>query len=291
MLGIIGKPVAHSLSPVMHNAAFDALGMDWVYVPFPVEPDRLETAVKGLAMLGIRGVNVTVPHKEKVIPALNTLSPQASVIGAVNTISVRDGSLVGDNTDWAGFLDDLAEQGFDPSGSRAVILGAGGSSRAVVYGLAVRGAEVVVASRNPEAARAMVEGFRRTFPDNSLAGTSMDKLHALDFLPDLIVNTTPVGMSPHGGLSPWPQSIAFPECKLAYDLIYAPPVTRFMEQASETGVRNACGVGMLIHQAARSFKIWTGKEAPLHVMKRAAEAASIGRRFASGPDTKSLSKK
>jgi len=272
LVGIIGFPVGHSLSPAMHNAAFRALEMDWIYVPLPVNPGRLDRAVQGLLSLGFRGANVTVPYKEKVIPYLDHVSEHAARIGAVNTITVEDGLLVGDNTDWRGFLDDIEEMGIDPSGRHAVILGSGGASRSVAYALATRGSDVTICGRNRKTTEALVNDLRNLFAGTEITSAALETFADSPTPTDILVNTTPVGMSPVTGCSPWPESIAFPRCELAYDLIYNPGTTRFMEQAAKAGARAVNGLGMLVRQAGGSFGIWTGTPPPLEVMRRAALA-------------------
>jgi shikimate dehydrogenase len=272
-VGIIGYPVGHSLSPAMHNAAFQALAMDWIYIPLPVTPERLEHAVRGLAALGFRGTNVTVPHKERVIPFLDRLSIEASAIGSVNTISLEKGLLVGDNTDSTGFIAHLEEMGFDPAGCNAMILGSGGSARSVAYALAKMGAALRVSSRNAKSAAALVWELKKLFPSNSVETVSVEGLGRHGEPVDLLVNTTPVGMAPNVDASPWPEDVVFPKCRLVYDLVYNPPKTRFLEQAERTGSATMNGLGMLVHQAAVAFRIWTGRDAPIAVMR---EAAGMG---------------
>ncbi|AFM24039.1 shikimate dehydrogenase [Desulfomonile tiedjei] len=269
LVGIIGFPVSHSLSPTMHNAAFRALNMDWKYVPLSVRPQNVPDALKGLIALGFRGANVTVPHKEKVTPYLNDISADAQQIGAVNTILVQEDTLSGFNTDWSGFLNHLTEIGFDPSGAKALILGSGGSARAVSYSLCQRGADISILSRNTGTAGLIIDELSSQSAQNRIGSISAESLRdsARDF--DLVVNTTPLGMTPLEELSPWPHDIGFPRRALAYDLVYNPAKTRFLEIAEDSGALAVNGLGMLVHQAAEAFKIWTDREAPVHVMKEA----------------------
>jgi shikimate dehydrogenase len=269
LLGIIGNPVTHSLSPLMHNAAFRSLGLDWEYVPLPVQSHRVNDALKGLIALGFRGANVTVPHKERVIPFLSQSSQDAAAIGAVNTLVVDDDRLLGFNTDWTGFLNHASESGFDVSGTKALVLGSGGSARAVVYALCSRGAEVTIYSRNSQTAEAIARDVSKRFGNYHIKFAPLEHLQQLAGAPDLVVNTTPVGMHPHVDLCPWPAGIPFPQCRLAYDLVYDPKRTRFMELAETSGAEAVNGLGMLVHQAAAAFKIWTGVEPPIDVMKKA----------------------
>lgn len=273
LVGIIGNPVSHSLSPAMHNAAFLALEMDWLYVPLPVQPDNVGEAVRGLLSLGFRGANVTVPHKESVMPFLDEISVQASRIGAVNTITVQNGRLCGDNTDWSGILEDLRENGFDPSGRTVMVLGSGGSARAVAYAVASAGADTIIRSRNSETARALSQNLREHFPGKSIEFMALDRVADVESRVDLVVNTTPLGMTPKPDSSPWPAGKPLPQCQLVYDLVYNPPQTRLMKQALEMGLTASNGLGMLVHQAAAAFSIWTGVAPSIEAMRDAAEAA------------------
>ncbi len=273
LVGILGNPVAHSLSPAMHNAAFQALGMDWLYVPLPVDTDRLGEGIRGIHSLAFRGANVTVPHKESAIQFLDEISPQARQIGAVNTITFHGNRIVGDNTDWLGILEDLKNKGFDTSGRKVMILGSGGSARAVGYALLSTAADLVVCSRNQRTARVLAEHLRKHFPDRQIEFTSLEAATRVQSCVDLVVNTTPLGMSPVTDTSPWPEGEPLPRCELVYDLVYNPPITLLMKQAAEQSIDASNGLGMLVHQAAAAFSIWTGLEPPVGVMKTAAEEA------------------
>ena len=272
LTGLIGWPVSHSRSPAMHNAAFAAAGIDGVYLRLPVRPAWVGEAVRGLPALGFRGANVTIPHKQAVIPFLDELSPAARAIGAVNTIVAHeDGRLLGDNTDAPGFLADLAEHGVGVEELRqggALVLGAGGSARAVAYALASAGVPVYVAARRPEQAQSLVAGLRPLFAGLPVACAS------LSALPDarLIVNCTPAGMTPHTDASPWPDGLAFRPGQIVYDLVYNPPDTRLMRQARGAGIPACNGLGMLLHQGALAWEQWTGRPAPIEAMRRALQS-------------------
>lgn len=277
LIGIIGWPVSHSLSPAMHNAAAAALGLNWAYVPLPVRAADVPTAVAGLPALGIRGVNVTVPHKQAVIPHLDALDDGARAIGAVNTIVVQRAhdrhTLVGYNTDWSGFLDDLAALDVAVDGRDCLVLGAGGSARAVAYGLARQGGRVQVLARRVAQATGLVADLAPFVPEGRLRAAALDELAgiaAATAVP-LIVNTTPLGMTPDVARSPWPDTLPFTAGGVAYDLVYNPAMTRFMQQAQAAGCRAANGLGMLLRQGARAFTLWTGREPDLAVM-----AAALG---------------
>jgi shikimate dehydrogenase len=273
LTGLIGWPVSHSLSPAMHNAAAAALGIDWVYLPLPVRPADLEAAVRGLSALGFAGVNVTIPHKKTVVAYLDELDNTAQAIGAVNTILVQPGDerirLTGYNTDAAGFLADLAKHGVDITGRDCLILGAGGSARAVAYALATEGGRVQVLARREKQARQLVADlaphlFTKKLPDRPvpvpLKARSLPELPlaAHQTTAALIVNTTPVGMPPDLDQSIWPDGLVFPAGAFVYDLVYNPAETKLIRQALSSGCRATNGLGMLVHQGALSFQLWTG---------------------------------
>ena len=262
--GIVGFPVAHSLSPVMHNAAFAALGLDWIFVPFPVAPEALPRAVAGLAALGVAGFNVTIPHKVAVIPLLDRVAPEAELIGAVNVVALQDGALVGYNTDGIGLLKALAREfGFDPAGRSVLVLGAGGAARGAVAALGSAGAaRITVANRTPAAALDLVGSLAPRLPGVSLGADSLERLADPSFLGsfDLIVNTTSVGM---GGESFAGLALSGLGTQLlVYDMVYAPPVTPLLAQARACGLRAANGIGMLVAQGEAAFAIWTGQSPP-----------------------------
>lgn len=263
--GIVGWPASRSLSPVIHNAAFRAAGLDWVYVAFPVAPDDVAAAVAGIRGMGIAGVNVTMPHKQAVIPLLDDVTPAAGRIGAVNTIVNDGGRLIGDNTDGEGFLAFLIRgAGFDPASRRVVLLGAGGAARALGVALTDAGASVTIAARRDEAARELAG------ESGAVACAWQDRGTAAHEA-DLIVNATPAGSRDDG--SPL-GSDDIPSSAVVVDLVYAPPVTSLLRDASARGAAAHNGIGMLVHQAALSFERWTGVPAPVEAMWAAASESS-----------------
>jgi shikimate dehydrogenase len=275
LIGLIGWPVSHSFSPAMHNAAAAALGMNWVYLPLPVRSDDVESALSGLSALGFHGVNVTVPHKQAVIPFLDIIEDGARVIGAVNTIlinldPVENGDtwqLTGYNTDWLGFLADLETLKVDVNRRDCLVLGAGGSARAIVYGLAQAGARVHVLARRLTQATQLATDF------NDICRVQAGSLSDLaDYVADLqaplVVNTTPLGMTPNIDRSIWPDHLPFPAGAFVYDLVYNPIETRFMQQARASGRGTSNGLGMLIHQGAIAFELWTGQKPDIQIMKQ-----------------------
>jgi len=270
-VGIIGWPVAHSLSPRIHNAAFRALELDWVYVPLPVEPSGVERALAGLVALGFAGANVTMPHKTIAAERAGTLSDDARRLRAVNTLVVEGVTLHGHNTDAPGFDRFLRhDAGFDPRGRSALILGAGGAARACALALARGGVgSLIVAARDPartEPLRGAVDGFGVDV--RTVAFHEAGQVRA-----DLIINATPLGT----GGEPLP-TLALRESSLVVDLLYDPAVTPLQTSARSAGAIAFGGVGLLLHQAALSFELWTGRQAPLDVMSAVALAALAERR-------------
>ena len=271
-VGVIGWPIEHTLSPVIHNAAFVALGMDWVYVPLPVATARLHAALDGLGALGFAGANVTMPHKTRAAELVPDLSNDARLLRAVNTIVVGTDDLAGHNTDALGFERFLREDtGFDPSGRAALLFGAGGGARACSLALSRGGlAELSVAVREPsrgEDLRATLEGSGTALRVVSIDDVS--EVHA-----DLIVNATPLGV--HGERLPLPSLVPG---VVGVDLLYRPSGTPFQAEIREGGGSVFGGLGLLLHQAAISFELWTGQTPPLSVMS----AAALGELAEAGP--------
>lgn len=280
LIGVIGWPVSHTFSPAMHNAAAAALGLNWVYVPLPVRPEEVETAVRGLAAAGFRGINITVPHKQAIIPLLDVVETGAQAIGAVNTIVFArrdDGGvrLVGHNTDWSGFLADLAALGVAVAGRDCLVLGAGGSARAVAFGLAQAGGRVQVLARRVEQAAELVAAVAPHVANGLLVGGELAGLETAvsRTTAPLIINTTPLGMTPNPDTTPWPDALPFPNGSFVYDLVYNPRQTRLMQQAEAAGVGNSNGLGMLVQQGAYAFKLWTGEQPDVAIMRQAISVA------------------
>jgi shikimate dehydrogenase len=272
LVGLIGWPVTHSLSPRMHNAAFAELGLDWAYVPLPVRPDDVEQALKGLAALNFVGANVTVPHKQAVIRYLDELSDAARITGAVNTIQLKEGKFKGYNTDAIGFLNALQEAGCNPKGMRIAVLGAGGAARAVVFALARAGADsVIVLNRTAERGAFLVDDLAAVFPGSSLRFEALtsESLAVLNHNVDLVINSTSVGMYPHDETCPWPADVPMPAQVIFCDLVYNPLETVFLARARAAGAATIDGLGMLVHQGAAAFEKWTSHPAPVEVMRQA----------------------
>lgn len=272
LVGVMGWPVEHSLSPHMHNAAFAALGLDWAYVPLSVRPENLEPALKGLAGLSFKGTNVTIPHKQAVMRYMDELSDAARITGAVNTIQLRDGKFFGYNTDAIGFIHALQEARYDPKGMRVAVLGAGGAARAVVFALVRAGADsVIVLNRTAKRGSFLVDDLAAAFPGSSLRFETLtpEALAALDEKVDLVVNSTSVGMHPNVEDSPWSVEVPMPAKIIYCDLVYTPLETVFLSHARAAGATTIDGLGMLVHQGAFAFKKWTGHDAPVEVMRQA----------------------
>ena len=265
-VGIIGWPVAHSLSPAIHNAAFAAMRLDWVYVPLPVHPLHLAAALSGIASTGFVGANVTMPHKAAVAGLVDELSDDARLAEAVNTIVCDGEHLMGANTDAPGFERFLRlDAGFDPAGRDALIFGAGGAGRACALALAREGvASITIAAREParvEDVETALDGVR-----TDVRAVGFDR--AVSVRADLIVNATPLGA--RGESLPLPPLTTD---MLVVDLLYHPVVTLLQREARGAGATAFGGIGLLLHQAALSFEMWTGQQPPLEVMSAAALAS------------------
>lgn len=269
LLGVMGYPVEHSLSPAMHNAALAKMGLDFAYLPFPVAPEELSAALAGLAALGGVGANLTIPHKQAVMPSLTRLTDVAQAVGAVNTIWYEDGGWVGTNTDVAGFIAPLnAEENWGER--RAVVLGNGGAARAVVAGLTQLGCgEIQVVGRDRTKLAAFAQSWQSSPLQPNLSTFSFDDLG--DLLSDaaLLVNTTPLGMGKLRDRTPVsPQLLdRLAPNSIAYDLIYTPRPTLFLQLAAERGLRAIDGTEMLVQQGAAALAIWTQHTVPVAVMR------------------------
>lgn len=260
IVGVIGDPIEHSRSPQMHNAAFDKAGLDYVYVPFHVRPDDLAHAIAGFKAVNVVGINVTLPHKQAVIPYLTSISREAELIGAVNTLTFIGDEIHGDNTDAPGALRAFEENGSMsvPVGEDVVVLGAGGSARAVVVALALAGvASITIANRTTRKAVSLAEEMQRKIgvPMHGI-GLMDTQLPAAIGRSTLLVNTATASMDPTQPIlisADWLQSNT-----IVYDIIYTPPVTPLMEAATARGCQTLGGIGMLVHQGAIAFEKWTG---------------------------------
>lgn len=268
--GVIGDPIEHSLSPILHNAAFNSLNLGYVFLAFKVKSAEVGNAISGMRALDIHGLNVTMPHKKAVINYLYEIDQTAKFLNAVNTIYNKNGKLLGFNTDGVGALKALKENGANPAGKKVLLLGSGGAARAIAYALAQEADELVVLNRTVEQAKELASLLNRTFSkkvvaDSLTPSAIQENLRGCDIL----VNATSVGMKPNAN-----QSVIAPEWlkpNLAVmDIVYNPIETKLVKDAKSAGAKVVSGVEMLIYQGAASFEIWTGKSAPVEVMRKAA---------------------
>jgi shikimate dehydrogenase len=309
-LGLTGYPLGHSLSPAIHAAALESCGLEGSYSLFPVQPDDregLKDLLQRVRNGEITGLNVTIPHKQNVIEFLDELTQAAGAIGAVNTIYMRDGMLIGDNTDAPGFLSDLKRflttvpeaQRSGRAGAKpqkhgrleALVLGAGGSARAVVYALLNDGWRISLCARRAEQARQLADSLAhhreaslwdhlsRSIPVGSLTIYPLSSIttNLQSLIPNLslLVNTTPLGLTPNIDQSPWPATLPFPPRAAIYDLVYNPRETRLVKDARAQGLPAATGLGMLIEQAALAFKTWTGCDPSREILRAAMEQSPV----------------
>jgi shikimate dehydrogenase len=289
-LGLIGYPLGHSLSPRIHTAALKACGLEGDYSLFPILPDDIQGLKNLLARVRfgeITGLNVTIPHKQNVIPFLDELTSTAQAIGAVNVIYMKDGKLIGDNTDASGFLSDLKKfitESPSRSGRRAgvreksaLVLGAGGSARSVVYALCNDGWKVTIAARRLEQADQLASQYEGTKATDLNLPTfqPFNKLRATPSNFQLIINTTPLGMTPNIDQSPLPETISLSKETMIYDLVYNPRETKLVRDARAQGLHATTGLGMLIEQAALGFELWIGHTPPRERMRASVEQSPV----------------
>jgi shikimate dehydrogenase len=260
LYGIVGNPVSHSLSPAMHNAALVASDINAVYLPFPA-PD-ITAAVTGIRGLGVQGVSVTIPHKEAVMDLLDIVDPVADKIGAVNTIINKSGILTGLNTDWLGATRAL-EEVIDLNGAKAAILGAGGSARAIGFGLLERGTAFTLCSRTESRGRSLADEL-------GCAWISLDDARQLSG--DILINATSVGMVPHIDKSPLAEETVS-RFQVVMDIVYAPMKTRLLQEAERNGCTIINGLEMLLYQGVAQFELWTDRSAPVEIMRKALATA------------------
>ncbi|MGB9612774.1 MAG: shikimate dehydrogenase [Candidatus Margulisiibacteriota bacterium] len=276
VVGLIGYPLGHTVSPAMHNAAFRALGLDYEYVPFEVPPKDLNEALKGLRALHVAGFNVTIPHKETILPLLDEITKLAKIIGAVNTVENQEGKLVGYNTDGPGFIESLREDAnFEPKGKKVVVLGAGGASRALSTMLAetqVKSLTLVDVLEDKAISLASYIASYFEIECTSVSKSSIDFQQKISEA-DLLINATPVGMYPKVNDCPLPETIKLSKDTIVYDLVYNPAETKLLKMAKSAGCKTCSGLGMLVRQGALAFTIFTGEEAPIEVMWSAAQDA------------------
>ena len=270
-LGVIGWPIVHSLSPVIQNAAIAAAGIDYVYTALPIKPDDLPAAVQGLTAAGFAGFNVTIPHKQAIMPYLDAIDDDAKVIGAVNTVVNQGGQLKGYNTDITGFLSGLDYAGIDVHWHEAVVLGAGGAARAVVWGLLRAGvSRLSIGVRNPAKAEQLAADMNKAvgYERVTVYDWQSPEFKAAQSCAFIVVNTTPLGMYPHVDDAPPVDVQNMAEGAVAYDVIYTPAETQFLRNARENGHITINGEHMLVGQGAAALKLWTGITPDTGLMRR-----------------------
>jgi shikimate dehydrogenase len=269
-MGVIGNPISHSLSPLMQNAALAQAGIPAVYMPFQVSPEGLEEFCVNAVKNRMVGFNVTVPHKQAILPHLHSVSREARLIGAVNTVLVKGKKLIGYNTDAMGYCASLArEAGFDVTGKQAILLGAGGAARAIAVALGLKRArEVIIINRTPKKAFDLASEFSKKFPKTIFSACALEALQTHDWPGmDLLVNATSMGMN---AKKTYPLPLGqLPRHALVSDIVYNPLETPLLKAAKRHKLKTHAGWGMLLYQGALSFEIWTRKKAPLDVMKTA----------------------
>lgn len=272
LYGILGHPVSHSLSPSMHNNAFEKLGLDYVYLAFDITPGKLGEAVRGIKSLGIKGVNITIPHKQTIVNLVDEIDDDAMLVGAVNTVKNDDGKLVGYNTDVGGFLRAIKDDfGFIPTGKKSILIGAGGAARAVIVGLCnSKASEIVIINRTVSKAEDLAAEFGHHFPKIKFRALSLGNQNEIINEMrkcELLVNSSSAGMKGENPLN-LPLGV-LPRGACVYDLVYDPLVTPLVRDARDLRLNTQSGVSMLLYQGVDAFEIWTGRKAPVEEMKKA----------------------
>ena len=267
--GIIGYPIAHTLSPVMHNTAFKALNLDYIYIAFKVEKDRLNEAIESMRALSIHGLNVTIPHKESVTQFLDEISPEAKDIGSVNTILNRSNRLIGYNTDGIGAIRALEDHKVNPKQKNIVLLGAGGSARSIAFHLSQCAEKIVILNRTKVRAKKLAESLKSKF-DSNVIWNQLSRESIRDHMinADILINTTSVGMNVKSNESLVDSSCLNPGM-CVFDIVYSPAGTKLVRDAKKIGAKVIDGIDMLVYQGAMASNIWTGKDPSINVMKEA----------------------
>jgi len=273
LTGLFGYPVEHSLSPSMHNDGFAELGLNYLYLPFSIEPDNVGQAVAGIRGLGISGINVTIPHKQAVMPHLDQLSEEAELIGAVNTIENKEGTLIGHNTDGRGFIRSLKEEtNFVAADKSVLLVGAGGAARAISFQLALEGIEkLFITDLEISKAQELATEIKNN-TDVEVVTIGQEKIADIIAELDLLVDSTPVGMHPNVDVDPVVGADLMHQDLIVYDVVYNPQETVLLQAAKRAGATAVSGLGMLLYQGVIAFEIWTGEQAPVDVMREALQA-------------------
>jgi shikimate dehydrogenase len=267
LTGLLGHPIKHSYSPLIHNVAFQLLNLDYVFLPFDVPPASLKTALKGMIALGIKGFNITIPHKENITQFMNNVSEEASIIGAVNTVVNDLGKLNGYNTDVNGVYETLAPFKEEITGNEVSVVGAGGAARAVIYTLIryFKPSTIYLINRTEQRAETLKSYFRDKMKYDSFKTRELFPPDLIDVFKNskLIVNATSVGMFPDSDDAITSLSNSFAKGQIVFDLVYNPPLTQLLKTAAAEGATTIDGLKMLVHQAAKSFELWTGEIMPV----------------------------
>lgn len=284
LVGLVGHPLDHTLSPAIHNAAFEALGLNYAYVPIDIVPADFSEVIEALGRIGFVGYNVTMPFKEEILNHLDEVASFAQIAGAVNAVQVRDSRLVGYNTDGRGLFAALErDAGFEAQGAEVVMIGAGGAAAAAVLSLALAGAKsIAIVNRTPDRAERLAERMAHRFRATAVTVASpLEDLEPLMARATLVVNATSVGMRGSPGI-PIRTELLGPD-QLVVDMVYDPPTTELLEAASAAGAKVMNGLPMLVYQAANAFEIWTESNAPVEIMRSAAEKAIANLATQTGP--------
>lgn len=270
LVGVFGHPVAENPTIVMQEAAFRELGLNWRYLTLEVYPEDLAAAVAGLRAFNMKGINLTIPHKIEVLKYLDEVAPDAKLMGAVNTVRVVDGKLIGENTDGKGFLRSLRDDaGMDPSGNHVVILGAGGAARAIAVELALAGADqITIVNRTADRGGALADLINQKTNVKAIFHHWTD-VYTLPGSTDILVNATSIGLFPDVEAKPNIQYDTITSQMVVCDVIPNPPKTLFLAEAERRGANTLDGLGMLVYQGAIGFEMWTGQKAPVAAMHQA----------------------
>lgn len=268
--GVIGNPIEHTLSPTIHNAAFEALKLDFAFLPFKVRAAEVGNAMSGVRAFGIHGLNVTMPHKKTVIKYLDEIDPVVKAIASANTILNKDGRLLGFNTDGIGALNALKQNGVEPRGKKVLLLGAGGAAKAIAYALSQEADELVILNRTANLAKELAILLKQKF-NKKITADALSSIAIKDSLADanVLINATSVGMKPDANQTPVAPQWLKPDLAVM-DIVYNPFETKLAKDAKEAGAKVVSGVEMLIYQGAVSFEIWTACKAPVEVMRKSA---------------------
>lgn len=273
LVGLVGHPIKHTYSPFIHNVAFELTGLDYIYFPFNVIPSNLKSAIKGLVALGYKGFNVTIPHKIKVKEFMFKVSEEASFVGAINTVLIEEGKMFGYNTDVAGVLESLYSYRKEIAENECVVIGAGGSARAVIYTLIkhFKPSRIHLVNRTEQRADTLRQFFKTKMKFDSFTVNELIPPDIKDIIKNsvLIVNATSVGMHPDEDDAVLTQKDLFSKDQIVFDLVYNPAQTKLLKLAQSIGAKTVDGIKMLINQAAKSFEIWTGEKMPVEQVEKA----------------------